>query len=89
MNPFRLTYPLHLTTHYDCTPDGAIQLLRELSSYDIAGATAHRPIPEDSSYWEVTGPKMPRVVVFMAGYRDQGGNLQKFNEFVPAGAILG
>jgi hypothetical protein len=32
---------------------------------------------------------MPVVIVEMAGYRDQGGNLQKFNTFVPARTLLG
>ena len=77
------------TTRYKFAPEGPIQLLRELSSYDTTGTTAHRPFPEDSSCWIVAGPKMPRVFVFMAGYRDGGGNLQKFNEFEPVRTILG
>lgn len=77
------------TTRYKFAPEGPIQLLRDLSSYDTEGATASLPFPEDSSCWYVTGPKMPRVVVFMAGYRDPIGNLQKFNEFMPLRVVLG
>ena len=70
------------TTHYHNTPAGAIQLLRELSSYDLQGARAGYA-PGDEVCWIVTGPKMGSVAVWLAGYYARDLKLQKFNEFMP------
>lgn len=73
-----------LTKKYDDSKFGAVQMLKEMSVFDLRRA---KVVPDQSveGVWKVTicsGKfKGVEVIAYLAGYLDPFGHLREFNDF--------
>ena len=65
---------------YSDTAEGALKLLRDLSTLNLTNATA-KPDPSVEGVWQVTLQTGLRSVVYMGGYRDPFGKVRQHDDF--------